>query len=202
MAYCYNCGAQIPGGDKMKLCERCKRILLPFIKFMDASTSSAVKRLVSNERNLRNAGVTDSGMEYLLRLCELHDQKRIREREEREAMKVAGAALQHQVPVQQVYEQIEEPVQEAPTFEETEPIREEPLSYCEKPYGKGLTFVQVLLGLVGIGLIAWFVLGILLLETYAVGSVIGAVGAFAMIYVTGVVKKLHHDLSELKKRFR
>ncbi len=198
MAYCYNCGVEIPGGDKMKLCERCKRILLPFIKFMDASTSSAVRRLVSNERNLRNAGVTDSGMEYLLRLCELHDQKRIREREEREAMRAA----QQQEQVQQRYEPPVEPHVLEDKYADIEIPADEPLNYCEKPYGKFLTLMQVLFGIVGIGLAAWFGVGIFLLDTYAVGSAIGAVGAFAMIYVTGVVKKLHHDLHELKNRFR
>lgn len=200
MAYCYNCGAAIPGGDKMKLCERCKRILLPFIKFMDASTSSAVRRLVSNERNLRNAGVTDSGMEYLLRLCELHDQKRIREREEREAMRAAEQQIvQPQQPVQEMPTEVHHVEEELSQIEIPE---DEPLCYCEKPYGKGLSFMQVLLALVGVGLVAWFAVGLFVFEAYEVGSLIGAVGAFAGVYVTGVAKKLHHDLHELKKRFR
>lgn len=198
MAYCYNCGVEIPGGDKMKLCEKCKRILLPFIKFMDASTSSAVRRLVSNERNLRNAGVTDNGMEYLLRLCELHDQKRMREREEREAAR----AMQGQAPT---------PVQaEIPTpppviedkYADIEIPEDEPLEYCPKAYGKFLTLAQVMLCLVGIGLIAWAGVGFFVFETYEVGSLIGAVGAFFGMYVAGIMKKLHHDLHEIKKRLK
>ena len=198
MAYCYNCGVEIPGGDKMKLCERCKRILLPFIKFMDASTSSAVRRLVSNERNLRNAGVTDSGMEYLLRLCELHDQKRIREREEREAIR----ASQVQTPIQMPVETHVPEEQPTEKYEDIEIPADEPLCYCEKPYGKGLTLAQVLFGVLGAGLVAWFVVGIILQSSYHVGALIGAAGAFLMIYVVGVVKKLHHDLHELKNKFR
>ena len=76
MAHCYNCGTDMSDEDRTRLCDDCKKIILPFIKFMDASTSSAVRRLVSNEENLRNAGVTDGGMEYLLRICELHDKSK------------------------------------------------------------------------------------------------------------------------------
>ena len=61
MAKCYNCGTEIPADDKLRLCDRCKSVLLPFIKFTDASTSSAVRRLIANERNLRARGVTDNG---------------------------------------------------------------------------------------------------------------------------------------------
>ena len=56
MSKCYNCGCDIDPEDKTRLCDKCKRIILPFVKFMDASTSSAVRRLIQNERNLRNAG--------------------------------------------------------------------------------------------------------------------------------------------------
>ena len=84
MAHCANCGCEIPSEDRTRLCDSCKRILLPFVKFMDASTSAAVPRLIRNEKNLRNAGATDSGMEYVLRLCELHDRKRQAERDARE----------------------------------------------------------------------------------------------------------------------
>lgn len=198
MAYCYNCGIEIPDGDKMKLCERCKKILLPFIKFMDASTSSAVRRLVSNERNLRNAGVTDSGMEYLLRLCELHDQKRIREREEREAARAAQAQMQadlnREIPVR------EEPVVEK--YADVEIPPDEPLCYCEKPYGNGLTGVQIILWILGIGLAAWFAVQLIMHDTLEVGSALGAVSSVVGACLVGVIKKLHHDLHELKKRFK
>ena len=198
MAYCYNCGIEIPDGDKMKLCERCKKILLPFIKFMDASTSSAVRRLVSNERNLRNAGVTDSGMEYLLRLCELHDQKRIREREEREATRMAEAQMRQE-------HRSEVPVSEEPALEkfaEAEIIPEEPLDYCKKPYGRGLTFAQVVLALCGIGLAAWFTLLLIVYDTLEFASVIGAIASIVGACLVGVIKKLYHDLHELKKKFK
>lgn len=198
MAYCYNCGIEIPDGDKMKLCERCKKILLPFIKFMDASTSSAVRRLVSNERNLRNAGVTDSGMEYLLRLCELHDQKRIRDREEREAARAAQIQMQQETRIE--------------TFAQTDPVNEnftdveippdEPLCYCEKPYGKGLTIAQIFLVLCGVGLAAWFAVQLILNDTLEIGSIIGAVSSVVGACLVGVIKKLHHDLHELKKRIK
>ena len=91
MSKCYNCGCDIDPEDKTRLCDKCKKIILPFVKFMDASTSSAVRRLIQNERNLRNAGVTDGGMEYLLKICEIHDKKKLREKEEREAKKAAEA---------------------------------------------------------------------------------------------------------------
>jgi len=198
MAYCYNCGIEIPDGDKMKLCERCKKIFLPFIKFMDASTSSAVRRLVSNERNLRNAGVTDSGMEYLLRLCELHDQKRIRDREEREAARAAQIQMQqenrNEIPAQA------EPVIEK--FADVEIPPDEPLCYCEKPYGKGLTIAQILFILCGVGLAAWFAVQLILNDTLEIGSIIGAVSSVLGACLVGVIKKLHHDLHELKKRFK
>ena len=82
MAHCYNCGCDISEEDRTRLCDDCKKIILPFVKFMDASSSSAVRRLISNEENLRNAGVTDGGMEYLLRLCELHDRSMVQSEED------------------------------------------------------------------------------------------------------------------------
>ena len=75
--------------DKSRLCDNCKKIMLPFLKLVDASTSSAVRRLIQNEQNLRNMGITDSGMEYMLKFCELHDKKKLREREEKENKKAA-----------------------------------------------------------------------------------------------------------------
>lgn len=198
MAYCYNCGIQIPDGDKMKLCEKCKKILLPFIKFMDASTSSAVRRLVSNERNLRNAGVTDSGMEYLLRLCELHDQKRIKEREEREAARAAAAQMQAEAS-REVLVPEEIP---APKFADVEIPPDEPLEYYPKAYGGGLTVTQVILIVCGIGLLAWAIADFVINGNLQIGSVVGAVAAIACACLVGTIKKLHHDLHELKKKFK
>ena len=79
MPKCYNCGAEITADDKLRLCDKCKSVLLPFIKFTDASTSSAVRRLITNERNLRARGVTDNGMDYLMRICEAHDREKAEE---------------------------------------------------------------------------------------------------------------------------
>ena len=91
MARCTNCGREIPEEDKTRLCEDCKRIILPFIKFMDGSDTPAVKRLLSNEKNLRSAGVTDSGMDYLYRICELRDRKAQNARESKENSSTAAA---------------------------------------------------------------------------------------------------------------
>ncbi|MBE6724556.1 MAG: hypothetical protein E7576_05060 [Ruminococcaceae bacterium] len=91
MARCANCGREIPEEDKTRLCEDCKRIILPFIKFMDGSDTPAVKRLLSNEPNLRIAGVTDSGMDYLYRICELKDRKAQIARESKENSSTAAA---------------------------------------------------------------------------------------------------------------
>ena len=91
MARCANCGREIPEEDKTRLCEDCKRIILPFIKFMDGSDTPAVKRLLSNEPNLRVAGVTDSGMDYLYRICELRDRKAEIARESKEKSSTAAA---------------------------------------------------------------------------------------------------------------
>ena len=91
MARCANCGREIPDEDKTRLCEDCKRVILPFIKFMEGSETPAVKRLLSNEQNLRSAGMTDSGMEYLYRICQLHDRKREAAEEARAGSSTAAA---------------------------------------------------------------------------------------------------------------
>lgn len=191
VAKCCNCGIEIPDSDKTRLCDRCKKILLPFVKFMDASTSSAVRRLISNERNLRNAGVTDSGMDYLFKVCELHDQKKIQAQKEREAAR--------QQTVQEV-KQEEVPRQE--TYSETELPLDEPLDLIRKPYGAFLTAIEVVLVVAGIALIAWFVYALVSAKEVEIVSLVSAVVSFAAAYVADIARKLLADLSEIKKRFR
>ncbi len=182
---------EIPDSDKTKLCDRCKKILLPFVKLMDASTSSAVRRLVSNERNLRNAGVTDSGMEYLLRLCEIHDKKRIMEREEREAARASAEAEARPAEIipEDKYSDIELPA-------------DEPLRFAEKPYGDYLPAVSVILAVVGAVLAVWFVVCIVRDGDIDIASAVSSVGFFAASYAVSVLGKVLDELNEIKKRFR
>lgn len=192
MAKCYNCGIEISGGDKTKLCDKCKKILLPFMKFVDASTSSAVRRLVSNERNLRNAGVTDSGMEYLLRLCELHDKKRLMEREAKEAVRNAEPVPEVQQP-----EVIPED-----KFSDIELPADEPLNFLEKPYGEHLLTAAIILLLVATALIVWFIIKIVKFDDIDMIPIAAAVGAAASAYIAIVLRKALSELEEIKKRFK
>lgn len=192
MAHCCNCGIEIPDNDKTRLCDRCKKILLPFVKFMDASTSSAVRRLVSNERNLRNAGVTDSGMDYLLRICELHDKQKAQEKKAREE------AQQNRVP---------EPVQETAVqddagYTEEELPLDEPLHLRRKPYGRLLTFAEVILILAGVALIGLGVYKYVAFEEIGLTAPIAGIGALFSAYVADAARKILSDLEEIKKHFR
>lgn len=191
MAKCYNCGTEIPDGDKTKLCDRCKKILLPFVKLMDASTSSAVRRLVSNEKNLRNAGVTDNGMEYLLRLCELHDKKRIIEREAREAANSAAQA-----------EPAHKEMMSEDKYSEVELPADDPLDFVPKNYGDYLPAAKIVLIVVGIVLAVWFVVRIIRDGEVDFAQIASSVGFFFSAYVADSCTKLMHDLTEIRKRFR
>lgn len=191
VAYCCNCGIEIPETDKTRLCDRCKKILLPFVKFMDASTSSGVKRLISNEQNLRNAGVTDSGMDYLLKVCELHDKKKMQERREREA--------KQQTPTEQP---IAEPVKVTESYTETELPMDEPLNLIRTPYGTLLPAAEVVLTIVGTALAAWFIYAIITKQGVEIPSLVGSIGAFFSAYAANAAKKILADLEEIKKRFR
>ena len=191
MPKCYNCGCDIPSDDKTRLCGDCKKFMLPFIKFMDASTSSSTRRLLSNEKNLRNAGVTDKGMEYLLKICELHDRQKLREREEREAAKAAAARdaepgkLAEELFPQDNYAEIELPA-------------DEPLDLYREPYGGFLTAAMCALILLGAAaLILEIVIG-----DMSIPVLLCSVGLMTGGYALHVVKKLLHDLEEIKKRFR
>lgn len=193
VAYCCNCGIEVPENDKTRLCDRCKKILLPFVKFMDASTSSGVKRLISNEQNLRRSGVTDSGMDYLLKVCELHDKKKMQERKEREAARQSAAASQ------QIRE--EEPTI-TESYIETELPMDEPLNLIREPYGGLLRTAEIVLILVGAALAAWFIYAIITKQGIEIPSLISSIGAFFSAYIANTAKKILADLEEIKKRFR
>ena len=191
MPKCYNCGCDIPADDKTKLCDDCKKFILPFIKFMDASTSSSMRRLLSNEKNLRNAGVTDKGMEYLLRICELHDRQKAKEREAREAARAAAvreaepAKLAEELFPQNDYMEMELPM-------------DEPLCLHKKPYGTFLTAAMAALFLLGA---ASLVLEILT-DGFSIPVILCSLGLLIGGYALSVCRHLLHDLEEIKKRFR
>ena len=194
MPKCYNCGAEIAADDKLRLCDKCKSVLLPFIKFTDASTSSAVRRLITNERNLRARGVTDNGMDYLMRICEAHDREKAEEKQRREAETApkqsrSAAAPQPAQPKKEEYLEIDLPM-------------EPPLNFHRKPYGGLLSLLSVLLLLCGVSLLAWTVFRWISAETLSIPCIIAAVGAFAAAGICPPVKKLIHDMDELKKHFR
>jgi len=192
MAKCYNCGTEIPADDKLRLCDRCKSLLLPFIKFTDASTSSAVRRLISNERNLRARGVTESGMEYLMRICEAHDKIKIEEQERREAEKRTKTPPP----------QAPQPPRPKEEYQEIDLPMEEPLDLHRKPYGKAVGAVCVLLILCSAALIGWAVYQYITEAALEIPCMISAVGCFAAGALCSPLKKLIHDMEELKKRFR
>lgn len=194
MAKCYNCGADIPADDKLRLCDRCKSVMLPFIKFTDASTSSAVRRLIANERNLRARGVTDNGIDYLMRICEAHDREKAAEKARRDAEAAAKASRTQPAappapPKEDEYLEIDLPMDEA-------------LDLHRKPYGKFLSLAGILLLLCGIGLLVWTVLQYVTAQTLEIPALITALGAFAAAGICPPLKKLIHDVEEIKKRFR
>ena len=194
MAKCYNCGTEIPADDKLRLCDRCKSVLLPFIKFTDASTSSAVRRLIANERNLRARGVTDNGMDYLMRICEAHDQAKIEEQARRDAEKSA------KIPPQQPA--APQPVKPKEEYMEIDLPIEEPLDLHRAPYGGAVSAVCVLLILCGIGFLGWAVYQYITVQALEIPCLIAAVECFAVSALCPPLKKLIHDMEELKKRFR
>ncbi len=197
MARCCNCGVEIPAEDKTKLCDKCKKIILPFIKFMDASTSSAVRRLISNERNLRNAGATDRGMEYLLRICELHDIQKMQEKKEKEE---ARRREEKPVATSEANVEKEEPVL-LPYMEAEIPL-DEPLRLIRKPYGKFLPFVKILLFVCGLAFIGLAIAELILDKSVHFYAIVGAVASFAGVYLAHTAQKLLYDLFRIKKQFR
>ena len=196
MARCANCGIEIPSSDKTKLCDRCKNILLPFVKIVNASTSSAVRRLVSNERNLRNAGVTDRGMDYLLRLCELHDAERARIKAEADAARAAAEAEAA------VAEESSLPEEKYDKYTEIELPADEPLKLSKKPYGSLIGFVAVICLFAAAGFAALLVLGYVRSRAIEWGYAIGAVSSLYGAYLARCMRKIKKELDEIKRQFR
>ena len=200
MARCYNCGCDIPEDDKTRLCDECKKVLLPFVKFMDASTSSAVRRLVSNETNLRNAGVTDSGMEYLLRICELHDRKKA-ESEAVEEIPEEGNVEEElfgetAAPAEEV--RPETPAQ----YTDIEIPLDKPLKLIRKTYGQYLAAAELVLGLIAVALIAWFLVDLIAWHKVDFTAVASAIASGVGVYIADCVRRMIYDVEEVKKHFR
>lgn len=194
MAKCYNCGTDIPADDKLRLCDRCKSVLLPFIKLTDASTSSAVARLISNERNLRARGVTDNGMDYLMRICEAHDREKMAEKAKRDALRARKnpeqtAESAPQPKAKEEYQEIDLPLSP-------------PMKVHRKPYGTHLTAVMGILVLCGAGFLFWFVWQLIRTDVWEIPCLIGAVMSFCTASVCPPLNKLIHDVNEIKKQFR
>lgn len=197
MAKCCNCGIEISADDRTKLCDGCKKFILPFVKFMDVSTSSAVRRLVTNERNLRNAGVTDSGMDYLLRICELHDKKKAREKQARE-----DAKRQQALEEQAAFEESAAREEERTAYLEAELPMEAPLNLCRKSYGGFLAAAAAVLIIVGITLIAVCVMRAVMVQEFDVIPLACGIGSLFSAYTAYVCRKIIRDLEEVKKYFR
>ncbi len=189
MAQCYNCGVEIPDDDSTRLCDSCKHIMLPFLKFVGASTSSSVRRLVSNEANLRSRGVTDSGMEYLLKICELQDRHRAAEQTEEE-----------EVP-QNVRPAVRQPQERA--YSEVELPADEPLRVRRKPFGKFLPSAVLALVATGILFVIWFFVELFSSQhTVDVIPLFSGIACFCAAYVAEACRKTLDDVEEIKKRFR
>ncbi len=194
MAHCYNCGCEMDSGDKTRLCEKCKKIMLPFVKFTDASTSSAVRQLIFNEKNLRKAGLTDSGMEYLLRICEIRDKKRLEERQNRE--------IQRRVEEERNAEaQAEKAVLEAaPAYTEFELPMDEPLNFLP-PYGKYAAIAEAVCAVSAAVSAVYFVYSCVT-GNVSVLAIIMTAGLSASTYAADTARRLTHDINEVKKRLR
>lgn len=194
MAHCYNCGCEMDSGDKTRLCEKCKKIMLPFVKFTDASTSSAVRQLIFNEKNLRNLGLTDSGMEYLLRICEIRDKKRLEERQnkerERRAEEERSAEMQAEKAV----------LDAAPAYTEFELPMDEPLNFC-RPYGKYIAAAEVVTAISAVVSAGYFIYSAATGDVSLV-SLAAFAGLSASTYTADVARRLTHDINEVKKRLR
>ena len=79
---------------------------------------------------------------------------------------------------------------------------EEPLRYCKRKYGRLITAAEVLLIIAALALAGWFVYRAVAAGEWDVPAAIGALGFAASAYITSVVRKMHHDLNELKNKFR
>ncbi len=197
MAKCYNCGADIPEDDKTLLCEKCKKIILPFVKLTEASTSSSVRRLISNEKNLRRMGVTDAGMDYLFSVCEKADQRKAQQR-----LEVNLAASERKHEHRAAEKAAEPPKTRKQILADMELPEDEPIRYCRKRYGGLITAAEVLLILAALGLAGWFIYRLVTAGEWEIPSILGAAGFGLGAYLASVMRKIHHDLHELKNRFR
>lgn len=191
MARCYNCGTEISNQDSTHLCDSCKQVMLPFLKFVGASTSSSVRRLVSNEQNLRNRGVTDTGMEYLLKICELQDRNRAAE----------NNPADDEPEAQQFEDTLQ--TQEVPAYMEVELPQDEPLRVRRQPYGTFLSTAAIVMAAAGAFLVIWFIVGLFTKEhTVDVIPLFSGAACLFSAYVAETCRKLLGDVEELKKRFR
>lgn len=205
MSRCYNCGCEIAAEDKTRLCDDCKKVLLPFVKFMDASTSSAVRRLVSNENNLRNAGVTDSGMEYLLRICELHDKKKA------EGSRNTGESEYEITETADSYERTDVGHSDvAPTADET-PVAQytdieipldKPLNLIRRSYGQYLAAAEIVLGVIAVMSVVWFLVNLIAWNKVDFTAVVAAMISGVTVYIADCVRRMIYDIEEMKKHFR
>ena len=222
MARCYNCGCDISEEDRTKLCDECKKILLPFVKFMDASTSSAVRRLISNETNLRNAGVTDSGMEYLLRICELHDKSKAEENNEdeedddlvvvsspagsdqtqefdRSGLDTVSGGADNTVTADQSPKQN---IVKNDKYSDVEVPLDKPLRLIRREYGQYIEAAEIVLGVISAALLVWFLVKLIAWNGVDFAAVAGCISSAVGVYVAETVRKMLHDVDELKKHFR
>lgn len=229
MARCANCGREIPGDDKTRLCEDCKRVILPFIKFMDVSDTPAVKRLLSNEKNLRDAGVTDSGMDYLYRICELHDRK-FQSAQEAKANSSTAAAFgtasdagrdkEKKITAASLPSPHEKPgsggtsakgktssaeIRAAFSADSDDADGEEEET---KSVGRALPAAKWILILAGTASLVWFAakiatrafVGESLTDSIDVAALAAALSSYAGAYIAGVAKKAADELDELRKK--
>ncbi len=208
MARCANCGCEIPNEEKTRLCEDCKRVILPFIKFMEASTMPAVKRLLSNEKNLRNAGVTDNGMDYLYRICELQDRRRQSEQEAKAMSRTAaayGKAAEEpdKTDKPDKSEKSEKASKGADAQEKKDSAEEPEDEYDEEERerdrisGAGLTAAKWIMILSGTAALVWFaakvvtrhLVGESLTDSIDVAALSAAFASYAGAYVASAVRK-------------
>ncbi|MBQ7599309.1 MAG: hypothetical protein IJU57_01390 [Clostridia bacterium] len=196
MAKCFNCGAEIPENDKTLLCDSCKKIILPFVKLTEASTSSSVRRLISNEKNLRRVGVTDAGMDYLFSVCEKADQRKSQQRLEMNlsaSEKKRGDSPKEKAP--------ETPRTRKQILADMELPAEEPMQYHKRKYGIFVTAAEAVLIICSLALLGWFVYRAVA-GAWDIPAIVGAAGFAAGAYLSSVLRKMLHDLNELKKRFK
>ena len=212
MACCSNCGKEIPNEDKTRLCDDCKRVILPFIKFMEGSDTPAVKRLLSNERNLRSAGVTDTGMDYLYRICELHDRKSQSAKEAKANSSTAAAYRTPDAEEKSGGKKVTAKNLPAPQFGDSAPVpkasnadedpeesaaEEERAGETVLTFGRALPAAKWIMILTGTASLLWFAAKILtrefagesLTDAIDVGALCASLASYAGAYTAGAARK-------------